>query len=432
MLLWRNLERHKLRAILRYDSIILILAMFLAIIAGDVLLFFSDNGGYPQPFSVIGLLYNFAYLWGLFKVRTLPRSSLLMASFLFIKLYSILFLNIFFQSGSLGVGGDAVDYHIPKALAIDLDYAGYLDYLLTIGGGYNGRLTHVLLSIYIKILSLLDFNLSYMAIHNIAFIFNAGLCIITLKFYRWIIIAQGLTEENARRALWFLAFNPYFITITGLPQKEALLFFGLAVFAFSLVSEKSKFALLLFSMFVISMERIYMVPLLLLIILFFHGRISLVSLLLLVLGAVFVELFVGVETAIYMHDIHSESLMETGDSYLGGFGFLNNLFRAYFAPFAFRNFLDENSDFSVLQNAHYFLFLFYPYIAIRASFVRLKFGVVIFITLIFVALLIPYHSSFKIFMIVFFGGLFIAPLINLGDSRPCKTSAIRMNAGDLG
>ncbi len=407
-----------MRTSLRYDSIISILAMFLAIIAGDVLLFFSNNGGYPQPFSLIGLFYNLAYLWVLFKVRTLPRSSFLIASFLFIKLYSILFLNIFFQPDSFGVGGDAADYHIPKALNLDLDYNGYLDYLFGIGGDYNGRLTHVLLSIYIKILTLFGIDLSYMAIHNVAFIFNAVLCVITLIVYRLIIIAQGLTEENARRALWFLAFNPYFITITGLLQKEALLFFGLAVFTLSLVSQKGKFTLLFFSMFIISMERIYMIPLLLLIIYFFQGRISLVSVLLLVVGVGLIELFIGVETAMYMHDVHSESLMETGNSYLGGFGFLNNLFRAYFAPFAFRNFLDENSNFSVLQNAHYFLFLFYPYIAIRASLLRQEFGMVIFIVLLFVALLIPYHSSFKIFMIVFFGGLFIAPLINLGDGRP--------------
>ncbi len=155
-----------------------------------------------------------------------------------------------------------------------------------------------------------------------------------------------------------------------------------------------------------------MVPLLCLTLLLFHGRFSFAILAILIVSAVVFELFIGVGNALFMLESHSESLVQTGKSYLADFGFLNNLVRAYFGPFAFRNFLVEQSTLSMLASAHYFLFLFYPYIAIRASLKPVNFGIAIVLTLIFVAVLIPYHSSFKILMIVFFGGLFIAPLTN--------------------
>jgi len=138
---------------------------------------------------------------------------------------------------------------------------------------------------------------------------------------------------------------------------------------------------------------------------------------------IFIEAFIGIETSLDMHEAHSESLMETGESQLGGFGIGNNFIRAYFGPFAFRNFLDERNPQGMLQNAHYLLFLFYPYIAVRATLIRAKFGVAIFFTILYSALLIPFHTSFKILMYVFFGGLFLAPLINLSSRTRGNLSA---------
>ena len=401
-----------MRPSVRHDPIVAFLVMFSVIIGGDILLVFSGNDGYPQPFVVISLLYVLAYLWVLFKSQTFPAPVFFITSFMLIKLYILVSQNYFLDMSLVGVGGDAESYHIPRALGIHLKFTGYLDYLFSTGGDYNGRLTHVLLSNYVSMLHFFGFDHSYEAIHNIAYFFNTMLCVITLVIYRQIIVAQGLTEASARRALWFLAFNPYFMTVTGSPQKEALLFFALAVFAFALVSQKNKGVLLLFSIFIIAMERIYMVPLLSAIILLFHRRYSLNNFAILIVCAMVFELFIGVDSALFMLESHSESLMQTGNSHLADFGFLNNLIRAYFGPFAFRNFLAEQSTLSMLANAHYFLLLFYPYIAIRASLKPFNFGMAIVLTLIFVAVLIPYHSSFKILMIVFFGGLFIAPLAN--------------------
>ena len=303
-----------------------------------------------------------------------------------------------------GQGGDAESYHIPQAMMIE---GRIFNHLITGGGNFNGRLTQVLLYIYSEIILLFNLDLKYGNIHNVAYIFNTLFCCIALILSKNIILIATNDKVLSRCALWFLALNPYFIIITGIPQKEALLFLGLSIFAFSLVEKKRSFKYILLSFFIIAMERIYMIPLLALIRYFYLSeKISIKIILFFILNLIFIEYFIGIEAARFMLENNSES-MKDGYSYLGEFNFFNDLIRAYFGPFALRNFMDGNINFSILECSNYILFFFYPFIAVKATFNLEKFGWAIFLTIIFVATLIPYHSSFKIMMITFFGGLFL-------------------------
>jgi hypothetical protein len=244
---------------------------------------------------------------------------------------------------------------------------------------------------------------------------NTLLCVATLTLYYKVVVKHSCSSLYARRAVWFLAMNPYFFGITGLPQKEALLFFGLALFAYSLVVQKKRYIFLMLSFFVILFERIYMIPLLVLIFLFFNWKLEIRSLFLkqnkklflLLFSALFIQWFIGFETAFEMAKQNQQNVKDLDGSALPWTGFMSNIIRAYFAPYALRHFSTEYITISLFSLSHYALFVFYPYIAIKATLSPKNFGFAIFSSYMFVLVLIPYHSSFKILMLVFFGGLFL-------------------------
>jgi len=210
--------------------------------------------------------------------------------------------------------------------------------------------------------------------------------------------------------------NPYFFGLTGLPQKEALLFFGLVLFAYSLVVKEKRYIFLMLSFFVIAFERIYMIPLLVFIFLFFDWklqiqRFSLIHipiLALLPLIALFIHWFIGFGTALEMARQNQESLMSLDGSSLPWTGFMSNIIRVYFGPDGLKHFWPEYINVGVFSLANYALFPFYAYIAIKATLSPKEFGFAIFSSYMFVLVLIPYHSTFKLLMLVFFGGLFLA------------------------
>ena len=142
--------------IYRQPPIWLISAMLMTstILIGDILIAINFPFGYHQSLSILILFYVLPYLWVITKERQQPSFAFIICFFLFLRIYSILYLN---TSGafSLTDGGDAASYHIPSAKKFDGEefypnshQGSYFLYLFQIGGDYNGRLTHVLLSIY--------------------------------------------------------------------------------------------------------------------------------------------------------------------------------------------------------------------------------------------------------------------------------------------
>jgi hypothetical protein len=392
--------------------------MALIIFIGDILLAISGPDGYHQIFSILVLFYLVPYLWIATKERQQPPFAFVICFFLLLRLYSIVYLN---ASGALGLtdGGDAASYHIPRAESINGDY---FDYLFKIGGDYNGRFTHILLAIYIKILPFFGVDSQYESIHNCAYIANTLITIGTLNLYYKIVVRYSLSPLYARRAVWFLAMNPYFFGITGLPQKEALLFFGLALFAYSLVIKEKRYIFLMLSLLVIAFERIYMVPLLVFIFFGFDWKVTKQKLFLLLLAVLFIEWFIGFETAFDMAQNNQESLIELDGSALAGTGIISNIIRTYFGPSALRHFSTEYITSSLLSLSHYLLFIFYPYIAIKALLNNKKFGFAISSSYLFVLVLVPFHSSFKVLMVVFFGGLFLDKIFPIRNIHTLKIS----------
>lgn len=401
--------------IFRQPPIWLISAMLMisTILFGDILLAISGLDGYHQIFSILILFYLLPYLWVITKEREQPPFAFAICFFLLLRLYSIFYSN---ASGALSLtdGGDAVSFHIPSAKALDGEefrpnshYGNYLWYLFQLGGDYNGRLTHILLSIYMKILSYFGIGSQYENIHNIAYIPNTLMCVGTLTLYYKIVVNHSCSILYGRRAVWFLAMNPYFLNVTGIPQKEALLFFGLALFAYSLVVKDKRYIFLVLSLSIIAFERIYMVPLLVWIFFFFDRKIEIKNIFLMMLAVLFIEWFIGIEDALLMAKNNQASLIALGGSALPGTDFISNIIRVYFGPYALRYFSTEYITISFLSLSNYALFVFYPYIAIRATLSPKAFGFAIFSSYVFCILLIPYHSSFKVLMVVFFTGLFL-------------------------
>ena len=411
--------------IYRQSPIWLILAilMTLTILIGDILRVISGPDGYHQSFSILVLFYLLPYLWIVTKERQQPPFAFVICFFLLLRLYSIFYLN---ASGELSLteGGDAGSYHIPKAKALigeefsQFSHNGsYFGYLFQIGGDYNGRLTHILLAIYIKILSFFGASSQYENIYNIAYLANTLICVGTLTLYYKIVVKHSASLLYGRRAVWFLAMNPYFFNYTALPQKEALLFFGLALFAYSLVVKDKRYIFLMLSIFIIAFERIYMVPLLVLIFFCFDMKIDIKNLFLLMLVPLFIEWFIGIETAFDMAQNNQASLKDLDGSALPGSGFMSNIIRVYFGPYALRYFSTEYISLGFLTLSGYAMFVFYPYIAIKATLSPKAFGFAIFISYVFCIVLIPYHGTFKLLMVIFFGGLFLEKVFPIKNRK---------------
>ncbi|WP_185819421.1 hypothetical protein [Chlorobium phaeovibrioides] len=136
-----------------------------------------------------------------------------------LRIYVFFFLNVSdFMAFSDSDGGDSVSYHIPRAQLIET-VSDAFNHLFMFGGDYNGRLTHVLLAVYSNVLEYFGFEKwEYVNLYNAAYLFNSFICIATLLIYYKAAINFTSSKKSATRAIWFLAFNPYFFSITTLPH----------------------------------------------------------------------------------------------------------------------------------------------------------------------------------------------------------------------
>ena len=305
--------------------------MMLTVVVGDLLLI--NNREYHVFFSVVTLLYLLPYLYVILWSRYQLPFAWSIVFFIVLKVYFIVMGNV---NGSiiLSDGGDAAAFHIPQAQNLT-SFADYIDHLFSLGGVYNGRLTHVLLALYSTVLAYFNFDqFAYINIYNIAYIFNSFICVGTLFVYYRAALIYSSSVGFSRRAVWFIAFNPFFLLITSLPQKEPLLFFALSLFLFFLVQVKKNYFILLASLLIILLERVYMIPLLVIIVVLFDNKkiITPMNIFLVLAGLILIERFIGFETALSMHEGHVESLTELEGSFVGGHGFISNIIRTFLVP----------------------------------------------------------------------------------------------------
>lgn len=390
------------------NSFIFGIVLITSVVVWDLSIYAFGILSYDPIFSIFCLLYLFFYLWPFFNSKYFPSLGMSLMFFFILKLFIIFKLNYLSDVQEAGSGGDGETFHIPRALEVG---DNFFQFLFTLGGHYNGRFTQVLLAIDIEILKLLNINVTNGSIFNVAFCSNLMLCLLTI-FVCWKSAYKiSFSKLSANRAVWFLVFNPYFINITSLPQKEALLFLSISLFGYSLVVKKNSICYLLGSFVLLAFERVYMIPLFVVVKLLVDKKMNFKALLLIVCGYIFIESYVGIDVALFMLESNAESMME-GDSYLGEFNLLNNFIRIYFGPFALRNYLEGYVSFDLISNSHYYLLFFYPFLAFYSTIYRRGFGIVVFISLIFIAVLIPYHSSLKILLLVYFGGMHLACSMN--------------------
>lgn len=391
--------------------------MMLSIVAGDLLLL--NNREYHVFFSVVTLLYLFSYLYVILWSRYQLPFAWSIVFFIVLKVYFIVMGNV---DGSiiLSDGGDAAAFHIPHAQNLT-SFADYIEHLFSLGGVYNGRLTHVLIALYLSVLAYFNFDqFAYINIYNIAYIFNSFICIGTLFVYYRAALIYSSSIGFSRRAVWFIAFNPFFLLITSLPQKEPLLFFALSLFLFFLVQVKKNYFILFASLLIILLERVYMVPLLVIIVVLFDTKkmITPMNIFLALSGLVLIEWFIGFEAALFMHEGHVESLTGLDGSFVGGHGFISNITRTFFGPAFFRPFLSEYIPDNILYLSHSLLFIFYSYIAIKSIANPKGIGFVILMSYLYVLAFVPFHGTFKTLLVVSFSGLFLDKISFVEFNKP--------------
>lgn len=380
--------------------------MMLTVMVGDLLL--MSNREYHVFFSVVTLLYLFPYLYVILGSRHQLPFSWSIVFFIVLKVYFIIMGNV---DGSilLSDGGDAAAFHIPQAQNLT-SFDDYIEHLFSLDSVYNGRLTHVLIALYSSVLAYFNFDqFAYINIYNITYIFNSLICVGTLFVYYRAALIYSSSVGFSRRAVWFIAFNPFFLLATSMPQKESLLFFALALFLLFLVQAKKNFFILFTSLLIILLERVYMIPLLVIIVMFFDTKkiITPTNIFLSLAGLALVKWFIGFDAAFSMHESHIESLTAIEGSFVEGHGFVSNIIRTFFGPAFFRPFLSEYVSDNILYFSHSLLFIFYSYIALKAVANPKGIGFVILMSYLYVLLFVPFHGTFKTLLVVSFSGLFL-------------------------
>jgi len=395
------------------------LIMMLCIVTGDILIWDQGGLGYYYIFSIFAFIYIIPYF--IASVRSVGIISINTMIFLFVllRLYVYIFSSI---SGSNPIlwAGDGARYHIPQALQLK-KLVDYYSHLFSFGGYYNGRLTHVLLSVYINIAGFIGIDTQkYENIFNVAYVFNTIISITTLKVYHIAVRNVTGSDESAIRGVWFLAFNPYFLLMTMLPVKETLLFLSLALFFLYLSIEIKKYQhilILILSLFIVSMDRLYMLPLLLFLLILYKNKFSLAHYVwggvLLLLCVYFIQSFIGISESLNMYEHHNEDMLDKGESVMVGEGLISNIARVYFGPAFIRPFYAADGSFFTYINTHiiyisqYLMYLIYSFVAILALIKPNKLGLMISISYIYVLIIMPYHSTFKSLLIVFWAGAFL-------------------------
>jgi hypothetical protein len=385
---------------------LIVLSMLLSVVLLEAVILLTE-GRYYSIISIVALLYVLAYIYMIvFSVKqfSLKEIILILISIKLIVSASIL------TSGSLsvimGTGSDWADFHIPRSLRL-LEERGVIESLYSVEGTFNGRLTHIVIALFSLFIDFVGINGK--SIENIAIMSNMMsflLVPVIVSMYYYATLSFSNSKKFARRSAFFIALNPFFILSTSFPLKEILLFLAIGFFLLWLLKKQGSVMMLVISFVIIALERVYLIPLLILFVIFIRGGpFTLVFSAL--AGVLFIELFIGIEVAFVMYSTHVVSLVGLDGSYLPGHGILSNFIRGGFGPFFFRPFLEEFTSAGALGVSKSLLYLFFGFFFIKSFFYTdgpLK--IILFIYL-FIIFLLPFHGTLKLFLLVAFGGIFL-------------------------
>jgi len=321
---------------------------------------------YSSYFSFLTLIYVIGYLVIVFNNFYLNFKSIL---YIFVILKSYIFVVALFDFSMADrymhfLHGDAYTYHIPAALKIgSLNDA--VAHLFSLTFNFNGRLTHVFLSFAYHVMPSYSNDIFYNIALNgylLNFLFNIFTLIIVYKT----IIFYFSNISLARKIVIFIAFNPFFLYYSSMPQKEALLFFALSMLVYFLVTNRYKYLFL--SSMIFLFERIYMLLLTTLLIFFLSKINRYYKIIILVIGFVVVERFLGIERALSMHAAYIANMKATTKSFLPFDNIIGDILRIFFSPFILRPFLTSGIGDNIFYSAYYLTLPLYIYFMIKSLF----------------------------------------------------------------
>jgi hypothetical protein len=382
--------------------------MYLSVFLSILVLASGNNSVHPL-FNLLGWIYSISFVLAILFMK---KQFSLKYSIVFFLIFQIILFSYkefsgFFDSIIIGDrGGDATSYHFPLALELDtmskrLQYVFSSDIL-------NGRFTHILLSFYIEILNFFrpDSDVTGGNISRIAHIFNGLISVITIRV---VYKSAFLYSENilfSQRAAWFFAVNPLFIGIAGSAKKEPILFLAVSVFILYIVSSGfKKIYLLIFSSFILILDRFYTLPVLIGTLMFYKRRNSLFIIFIVCIFIIFTELTLGFDYILYRYNEHVTGQISFGSSLLPGHNIFYDLLRTVFGPAFVRDFFYNYQGISFGRS--FLTISLYPLIFYKSLFFRAGLDKSIFFLFIYVLLLIPFQSPFKLLMITALAPYFI-------------------------
>lgn len=386
---------------------VIVLSMLLPIVLLEAVKILTD-GYYLSIISIVALLYFLAYIYMiLFSVKQFSLKEIV---FIFITIKLIMLVSVLVSDSLsraiVSSSNDWAHFHIPNALRL-LEEGRLVESLYSAEEVFNGRLTHVVIALFSLFIDFLGLNGKN--IENIAIMSNLMsflLLPVVISMYYYAALNFSNSEKFAERSAFFIALNPFFIMSTSLPVKEILLFLSVGLFLLWFMKKHRSITMLVISLVIMALERIYLVPLLLLFVMFIRSS-PFVIVFSALIGVLFVQWFIGIEVAFVMYSEHVISLRELDGSYLPGHGILSNFIRGGFGPFFLRPFMEEFSTYGALGVARYLLYLFFWLFFVK-SFIYTDgpHKIILFIYL-FIILLLPFHGTLKTFMLVAFGGIFL-------------------------
>jgi hypothetical protein len=239
--------------------------------------------------------------------------------------------------------GDETRYHIPHALKLN-SFDERLEYMFS-SDVQNGRFTHVLLSLYISLTRFFSETLITGGdIYKVSFIFNVLISVVTIiTVYKAAMIYSG-NILYARRASWFLALNPVFIGVAGTAKKEPILFFAISLFILFIVKGRWKDVyLLVFSSFIIVLDRLYTLPILIMTYIFYRKKSIIEIFIIMIITLFLIEISIGFDRLIFKYNEHVTGMISLGGSLLQGHNLFYDLIRVVFGPAFIRDFYNELS-----------------------------------------------------------------------------------------
>lgn len=404
--------------IFRYQSyFILLVLLFITVLAFDFL-----NLMELMIKNIFAIFYVIVFFIGAMQC---PSKSCRNHN-IFIILIGFLLLKIYIFSYSV-LGGqldssyylhflnsDGGRYHIPRSVELS-ETKQYFDFLIDFSE-FNGKLTQLIMALMLTLSRGFGFELTVFGLSLLYYVF--GIFIYFLIFYHLykllVFIGKGSLPEYSSGLFWIIAFNPFTIYYSSMPQKEILIFLGL-MFFIRFIYER-KFYLLPVVLLIFLYERPYLIAFVILTFSILSNSSFWAKAVLVLLSLVIFEYSIGLERAYYILQAYQRSLVDnTADNSYLSVNWVTDFLRLLFSPFFVRG-VDFSFDKNIFYSAYNFLSPFVSllvFYSIYQYFKSWKLNFVL-ISLAFTYMILPSHSVLKFTLLSF---MFVAFYIYLHEKN---------------